>query len=521
MQMTLKHTSPDGLLREFTELLSEKMGLHYPKERWNDLEKKLFPLMRSLGFKDVTPCIEWLRDHLSYEQQIADLAYYLTIGETYFFRDARLFSALEKQVLPSIIHRRHHERSLAIWSAGCCSGEETYSLAILLHRLLPDIQKWNIRLIGSDINQEFLRKAELGRYNRWSFRNTPKEILTTYFDKRPDGAYQIIPEIQQLVSFRCANLVDDDRPETSYFRNEMDLVICNNVLIYFSQKQIDRTIHRLVQAIVKDGWLTVTPIEAPFVNHPQLIHRPIAEAIFFQKSAALSPRDLPRPIEAPAKNSPLIADKNTILLKVVLPAFLNPTEPVLEYAFTKQNIPTPPTPATTPAIALSPSRDVYALYEAKRYSEVIARLLPALQILRTHPEQLAAQLPDLILLIRTYSNQGDVDPALEWCEIALRADKLNPIVQYLKAEIKTAYNDINGALDCLQKTLFLEPDFLAALYLYGQLEQKCGHTDNAAKAYNRALKLIDAYPPEDPLPGTEELIASQVKAHLISCLGRG
>lgn len=465
--------------------------------------------MRSLGFKDIVHCIEWLKNQLSSEKQIADLAYHLTIGETYFFRDSRFFHALETQILPGIIDRRRHERIISIWSAGCCSGEETYSLAILLHRLLPDIANWNIRLIGSDINQEFLRKAEIGRYHRWSFRTTPKEIQEKYFIKDKDNTYLIAPEVQQLVNFRYANLVDDDRPETSYYRQEMDLVICNNVLIYFSQKQIDKTIHRLVQALVKEGWLTVTPVEAPFVNHPQLIQRPIENAIFFQKSTA--------PHVTAVKQIIPVANKNTILLKVVLPEFLNPVDPVLTYHFAN---PSPNSVAKIPSPTPTgiDHAQIRKLYQAERYHELVNTLTPHLGALKNHPIQLIKTIPDLLLLIRTYSNLGDFSSALEWCEIVLLADSVNPVVQYLKAEIKSSCNDVPGALHCLRKALFLDPDFVAALYLYGQLERKCGQLENSERAFKQALSLIDAYPLDEPLPGTEEVTAALIKDHLYSSL---
>lgn len=513
MQIAYKHTSPDGLLQEFTELLSERMGLYYPKERWNDLEKKLYPLMRSLGFTDVAPCIEWLRDHLTLEQQIAELAYYLTIGETYFFRDARLFTALENEILPAIIARRQRERKLTIWSAGCCSGEEAYSIAILLHRLIPDLSRWNIRLVGTDINQEFLRKAELGRYHRWSFRSTPKQTLATYFTDNGQGVFQIIPEIQQLVSFRCANLVDDDRPETSQFRQEMDLVICNNVLIYFSQKQIDKTIRRLVQALVTDGWLTVTPIEAPYVKHPQLVNHPVANAIFFQKKS----NSTSKPSPAASLAVPLLQDTSVPVFNVILPELLHASEPKDIYLPNADNAVTS-TASPKKAIELSERAHLYALYEAKRYTEVIAELAPRLEALRDDPRLLGQHIPEVILLIRIYSNQAQGDLALEWCERALQADTVNPILQYLKAEIKSAFNDVPGAIDSLKKALFLDPNFIAALYLYGQLETKAGHRNSAAKAFQRALKLLETYPADSPLIGTEELVASQVKAHVLSSL---
>ena len=196
------------LLGQFCEYLDKATGLHFPKDRWDDLERKLVLIKSSFGFSDITPCLEWLMTSPIDKKKLDVLAFHLTIGETYFFRDAQLFTALEQHIIPDILHRHRSDKCIRIWSVGSCTGEEPYSIAMLLHRLLPDLNRWNISILGTDINSAFIHKAEQARYRKWSFRTTPAHMQSSYFKKNQDETYTLHPEIRNMVNFIQLNLVD-------------------------------------------------------------------------------------------------------------------------------------------------------------------------------------------------------------------------------------------------------------------------------------------------------------------------
>src|SRR3990170_6133747 len=174
----------EELMSETSELIAGRLGLNFPKERWTDLERGLSSAAKELGFKNAEAIAQWfLTNHIN-KNQIEILASHLTIGETYFLREKQSFQLLETNILPEIIQKRKEtDKRLRIWSAGCCTGEEPYSAAILLHELIKDLKDWNITVLATDINPRFLRKAIDGVYSEWSFRDTPGWIKEKYFKK--------------------------------------------------------------------------------------------------------------------------------------------------------------------------------------------------------------------------------------------------------------------------------------------------------------------------------------------------
>jgi len=161
--------SPAGkTLSLFSRFIARTMGLHIRNERLPELEQKVAAACRDFGYDDPESCMLWLMSAPLSREQLEILARTLTIGETYFLRDPRSYHALEKHVLPELISRRRNgEKCLRIWSAGCSSGEEPYSIAILLSRIIPDLESWHIVLLATDIDPDVLERGRQGVYGQW------------------------------------------------------------------------------------------------------------------------------------------------------------------------------------------------------------------------------------------------------------------------------------------------------------------------------------------------------------------
>ena len=201
---------PDPLVARLSDFLAQQIGLHFPKERWSDLKRKIAAAAPAFGAPDAESCAQRLLSAPLTRNQIEILASHLTVGETYFLREKKSFDLLEQQIFPELLRARAGaERRLRVWSAGCCSGEEPYSLAILLDRLIPGFRDWNITLLATDINPEFLRKAADGVYGEWSFRDAPAWLRERYFKKRKNGRFEIDPHIRNRVTFSYLNLAED------------------------------------------------------------------------------------------------------------------------------------------------------------------------------------------------------------------------------------------------------------------------------------------------------------------------
>lgn len=251
---------PDALMSSLNDFVCSKMGLCFTEDKKKDLERAILEVYAELGFNDAQSCIKWLISCEPTKRQIEIIASHITIGETYFYRDKEFFNALEQHVLPELIFSRKKSKYLRFWSAGCSSGEEAYSLAILLSRMIPDISKWNITILATDINYLFLEKGRKGVYTKWSFRSTPDSIYM-YFDQTREG-FQINENIMKMVTFNYLNLAQDIYPSVFNNTNAMDVIFCNNVLMYFKPDAAKKALERLYLCLVDGGVLAITPAEA-------------------------------------------------------------------------------------------------------------------------------------------------------------------------------------------------------------------------------------------------------------------
>jgi chemotaxis protein methyltransferase CheR len=296
---------PEALLAQLSRCLDQEIGLHFPKTRWPDLQRGMRSVASELGFKTIAECAESLVSKRLTKSQLELLAAHLTIGETYFFRDLAVFAFLETRVLPELIQaRRSTGRQLRIWSAGCCTGEEVYSLAIALRRLLPDIADWQVTLLGTDVNPQFLKKASEGCYTNWSFRGSPDSVRKESFQRMTDGSYQIVPAIKDLVTFGALNLAEDVYPSLLNDTNAMDVIFCRNVLMYFSTEQVGRVARKLYQCLVNGGWLFTSPTEVSSNLFPQFATVRTEGVIAYRRQeipSAPAPSFAAPPKKAPAR----------------------------------------------------------------------------------------------------------------------------------------------------------------------------------------------------------------------------
>lgn len=205
--------SPEICDRALT-LIASRLGLDFPERRQADLERGLVRALQTGAISDPEIYLAWLATLPDESPEWRRLAGHLTVGETYFFRDRACFEALEQQVLPSLIAARRADGVLRIriWSAGCATGEEPYSLAILLDRLLFDLSDWALTILATDINPEALETARRGRYREWAFRETPAWVRDRYFQRRGGETLELDPRIRRMVTFAPLNLAEDGYP---------------------------------------------------------------------------------------------------------------------------------------------------------------------------------------------------------------------------------------------------------------------------------------------------------------------
>jgi len=450
-------TVPATQQRQLSEFVAEKIGLHFPPERWSDLLCGLVGAATEFGFEDVGTCADWLLSASLTKAQLQTLASHLTIGETYFFREKQTFEVLAHRVLPDLIRsRRGREQRLRLWSAGCCTGEEAYSLAILLQQLIPDLADWQVTILATDINPHFLRKAAAGSYGEWSFRDAPVGFKELYFHRNKAGRYVVAPKIKAMVTIEHLNLVEDGYPSLATDTNAMDLIFCRNVLMYFTPAQTRKAIGKLHHSLVDGGWLAVSPCEASQTLFPQFATRNFPGVVLYQKSEA----EVGRVTGFPSAVSPISNRPITDFGGNIEPAELQPITP-------------PPAPMESP----------------------------------TAP---APELPEFSTTARALANQGKLAEALIWCDRWIAAEKLNAAGHYLRAVVLLEQGDPELARRSLQRAIYLHPDFVLANFALGNLARRGGRNGEADKHFANALHLLARLQSDTPLPESDGLTAARL-----------
>ncbi|HET8648463.1 MAG TPA: CheR family methyltransferase [Gemmatimonadales bacterium] len=230
-------------------------GLAFPASRHAFVMRVLDEAMTAAGVADPALFLEQLQsDRVRREALIAEL----TVGETYFFRDPGQFELLRRKILPERIYRRHGV-GLRLWSAGCASGEEAYSLAILLREMGLAA---SAQIVGTDLAEHRLARARRGRYGRWSLRAMPDGYTARYF-RRNGSRFHLIPEIRHAVEFTYCNLADGPAAMRAAGIYDMDVVLCRNVLIYVDAPQLAAVAAALLNALNHDGWLLLGAADPP------------------------------------------------------------------------------------------------------------------------------------------------------------------------------------------------------------------------------------------------------------------
>ncbi|MBI4827912.1 MAG: protein-glutamate O-methyltransferase CheR [Nitrospinae bacterium] len=219
------------------------------------------------------------------EKEFERLLSLLMVGESYFFRDEGQFAALRDHTLPDIMRRRNGVKTIRIWSAGCATGEEPYSLAILMRETFGELPDWRVSVIGSDLNPDFLAKAEKGLYRPWSFRAMPEPLRQRYFTQRGEQ-FQLHDSIRRMVTFVQNDLFGGGYPDTARGLYGMDLILCRNVFIYYQPAAVELILGKLAATLAPDGYLLTAHSEISFIPAPGLVAKPLPDTVIYQRAVS-------------------------------------------------------------------------------------------------------------------------------------------------------------------------------------------------------------------------------------------
>ncbi|HET7831803.1 MAG TPA: CheR family methyltransferase [Gallionella sp.] len=374
---------------------------------------------------------------------------HLTTGETYFFRDSGQFELLRKTILPELIERRQSVRTLRIWSAACSSGEEAYSLAMLLDEVLSDQSGWNILLLGSDVNECALEKARHAVYTEWSFRSMDDSHRRRYF-RRHGGGWALDHRIRERVTFRMVNMLADPFPDAGSGLIEMDLILCRNLFIYLQPAMVSKVVDKLTETLAEQGYLLTGHGEL-YAHHPgKLQSRIFPESIIYQKVS--------EPVLAP-----------------FVPA--GPTRlPQWQQDRTETE-----TRAKPAAVSRHVHRGPVIAKEAAKKGK------PASDKTVSDEMQQAWE----------FANQGQWEKAAASCTAMINAYPLDAEPYYLSALLAQERGDVGEAITLLKKSIYLAPEFVAAYLELGDIYERERNIPQATKMRSTALELLKKLPPDE------------------------
>lgn len=245
-------------------LIYERTGIFFGDNKIYYVKKRLQKRMEICGFDTAKEYLKYLTLFDTQNREFQNLINLLTINETYFFREFSQLQVFAEACLDEIVRQKlaNGDRTIKVFSAGCSTGEEPYTLAIILREMLDDFDLWEVMIKAVDIDENVLVKARQGKYDSRSVKDVPPSYLRKYFLTPATGEFVVKPEIKELVVFEHLNLMDR---RALRYENNYDFIFCRNVLIYFNDASRKQIVDRFYTMLNKGGYI--------FLGHAESLSR--------------------------------------------------------------------------------------------------------------------------------------------------------------------------------------------------------------------------------------------------------
>lgn len=491
MQQVEQDCSP-RLLEVLAGKVHQHLGLDFSGKRRADLLRRLQLLALEQG-RELVPWLQSLAFAEWDDALIQLLIPAFSVGETYFRRDAEALDWLAREHLAPLLQRRQQggQRHLRVWSAACCTGEEAYSLLFLIDELLAGASSgWTIELLASDINGDFLARAEQGSYGANAFRCNEEDFRCRYFVAE-GSRWRVRPAWRGRIRFLCHNLASESLPNPGRGLAAVDLIFCRNVLMYFSAERAAATLRRLLACLSEEGLLLLSAVEAGLATQADCRGFWAGSNYALRPISRLDPpRVEPRPqLAASQPSPPRPAPPRRVPVPATLPA--------------KQVAVAPPPVA--PAALYRAAELALAQGEYARACEALQGYL-ALPALGTGQRYAAC-----LLMARNWAERQRGGEALEWLQRAVALDPAALDAYWLQALLARQEGDPRAALQALHKLLYLDAECAMAHFQQGLLLRETGCRQAADRALRTCRQLLLEQPDEAPVAFGEGLSCAQLR----------
>lgn len=488
-------------LEQLAALLLERAGLKVTPDGYAGLRLAMQARMPALGLDDASEYVRRLRQ-LAGEHELRALLPLVTVGKTEFFRDSRQFAAFENEIFPELLkHARREARAVKAWSAGCATGEEPYSIAMVgLDRgALPnEVDCW-----ATDLNPVAVENAARGRFAIRRLLGVSEPRLARYFTLA-DGQYEVTPQLRDMVRFDGHNLAAPIWPQVK--PQSMDLIFCRNVIIYFDQPTILAVMERFYDSLRPGGWLFLGYSESLFRLPTRFEMIEVGGVFIYRRPVRRNAMLLPTP--PPKPDAPVEPQKPTPkMLPLVVGLQLPKSVPAMPS-------PMAPRPSPSPGSG-TPVERLAQIVEDIEKGDFPRALRLSHRLSEDAPEDLAARLT----LGNVHALMGNIDEAREAYQGALQREPLSVEARlYLGlAAMQAGEND--SAKQEFTRALFLEPTLALGHYLLAQVHERRNDPESARRSYRNAINLRKG-PPHTlighfpDLPTSNEAIAQAAQYRL-------
>ncbi len=420
-------------LLSFALVIEKELGISYRSDqKLYDLYSKLSQISHSnITQESIISIIDRVVINKEIPTELlTPIANILTINETYFFRESNIYPLLKSYI--DNITKIDSKREIKIWSAGCSSGEEPFSIAIFIKENYPQNIVNRVKIIGSDISEKSLNKAAKGTYSKWSFRDVKTEVINKYFHQN-NGEFQILDSIKEMVIFKNFNLISNNYPDYGKGLFDLDIILCRNVLMYFSEESMVQISNKFFNSLLLNGILITSAVE-------------MNDTIFNKFS-----RDI--------NNGAIFYRKGNMELQLKKIAVKD-----IEQNLNKLH----PTKTHNPK----------ELYPIKLNNN------------RIEPTNKSVNLKSLNY-IRDLANRGELDIAINELNLLIENGRVESNIYYLYALVLSEKKEAYKALEMCQKALYLDNNNLEALILAGFLHMECNQKEKAIKCFQSSLKIME------------------------------
>ncbi|MFZ4399704.1 MAG: CheR family methyltransferase [Bacteroidales bacterium] len=470
--------------------LAEIFGLNFQSNQLKDMERRLQSAAKELK---INSNIDTIYNLIS-KTALTDIEFYtlsanLTIGETYFFRENTALDLFKNKIIPELIsQRQNNNKQIRIWSAGCSSGEEPYSLAILLNEYFPELSDWDVSILATDISPVAIQKALKGEYTNWSFRETGAEIKNKYFTSIGNN-WEIDIKIKKMVTFSYLNLSKNSFPSSLTNTENIDVIFCRNVMMYFTPQVISEVSNRFYKSLNENAWLITSQVELNDAYFSVFERINYKKGIFYQKREKSKPSA--KVITSVMSNHYAKPIKRETKKIETLRIFNKP-----------EKINTPDSNIKEPKHNndLSPAE----LYQKGQYQKCIECCLKIIIKEELNNEIFA-------LLIKSYANSENPQNGIDVINKIILNKSVTHEMYYLYAVFLNEQNDTNQTEIILKKAIYLNHKHVLSHLMLGDILYRDNRKQLAIKQYANVYDLLKEYDNNEIVPDSEGLTAGRIK----------